>query len=266
MALTSTSKLLGDISPYQLFMLALCIFALSLVGVETVLQLDPATSTILQYADNFLCLLFLADFVANVISAPNRMRYFVTWGWLDLLSSIPAIDAFRIGRAARLFRILRVLRALKSARALAHFIMGKRAESAGLGAVLVSLLLVVFSSIAVLKFELPAGGNIQSAEDAMWWAVSTMTTVGYGDRYLITSEGRLVAILLMAAGVGVFGTLSGLVASWFLSPSAVESDHDRDEIKRLIQDLQMQLAQSLQRPAPVPLPPDANSATPQRDR
>ena len=47
----------------------------------------------------------------------------------------------------------------------------------------------------------------------MWCAVSTMTTVGYGDRYPITSEGRVVAIFLMAAGVGLFGTMSGLVAS-----------------------------------------------------
>lgn len=56
----------------------------------------------------------------------------------------------------------------------------------------------------------------------MWWAVSTMTTVGYGDRFPITTEGRVAAIILMAAGVGVFGTVSGLVASRFLSPLVAE--------------------------------------------
>jgi voltage-gated potassium channel len=236
------NALKAEVTPYQLFMLALCIFALTLLGGETLLPLDDPTRLIFRYADNALCILFLADFVSNFLRAPNRLRYMVTWGWIDLLSSIPALDALRIGRAARLFRIVRVLRALKSARALALFVMSKRAESAGLAAGLLALLLLVFGSVAILQVEPAAGGNIQTAEDAMWWAVTTMTTVGYGDRFPITSEGRLVAVVLMAAGVGVFGTLSGLVAGWFLSPAAKEADDDAQEIKRLIVELQQQLA------------------------
>jgi voltage-gated potassium channel len=129
------------------------------------------------------------------------------------------------------------LRGVKSARILGQFAAGRRAESALLASLLLSLLLVVFCSIAVLEFEVPAGGNIASAQDAMWWAVSTMTTVGYGDRYPITAEGRLVAIFLMAAGVGIFGVMSGLVVSWFLSPAAEAGDADRKEIKRLLIEL-----------------------------
>jgi len=238
----NAAKALIDVTPYQLFMLVLCIFALVILGAETVLPLDDSTTVILRYADNALCVLFLVDFVSNLLRAPNRLRYMAGWGWIDLLSSIPALDALRIGRAARLFRIVRVLRALKSARALAHYVISKRAQSAGLAAVLVALVLLVFSSIAVLQFEPSQGGNIVTAEDAMWWAVSTMTTVGYGDRFPITSEGRLIAVLLMAAGVGVFGTLSGLVAGWFLSPAAKEADDDAEEIKHLIIELRQQLA------------------------
>jgi voltage-gated potassium channel len=64
-----------------------------------------------------------------------------------------------------------------------------------------------------------------------------MTTVGYGDWYPITSEGRLVAFFLMAAGVGLFGTVSGAVASWFLSPAAEEAEVDLEEIKALLVEL-----------------------------
>ena len=60
--------------------------------------------------------------------------------------------------------------------------------------------------------------HITTAEDALWWAMTTITTVGYGDRYPTTTEGRLVAVGLMAVGVGLFGTLSGLAASWFTQP------------------------------------------------
>ena len=76
----------------------------------------------------------------------------------------------------------------------------------------------------------------------MWWAASTMTTVGYGDKYPITVEGRMVAVFLMAAGVGAFGVLSGLVASWFLSPAVEETDSDVEELKGMIKHLQVQLA------------------------
>lgn len=76
----------------------------------------------------------------------------------------------------------------------------------------------------------------------MWWAASTMTTVGYGDKYPVTAEGRLVAVFLMAAGVGAFGVLSGLVASWFLSPAVEETDSDIEELKEMIKQLQARLS------------------------
>jgi voltage-gated potassium channel len=138
-------------------------------------------------------------------------------------------------------RILRVVRGVKSARAVAHFLVARRAESAFLATVLLSLLVLVFSSVAVLQFESPGGGNIQNAEDAMWWAMSTMTTVGYGDRYPITTEGRLIAVFLMASGVGVFGTFSGLIASWFLSPAVDEADSDLARLERRLELIQERL-------------------------
>jgi voltage-gated potassium channel len=242
MPLHADAKALANGTPYQMFMVALSIFALSLLAANVLMPLDAATTTILQTADTAVCVLFLLDFGHNLLRAQNRWRYMVTWGWIDLLSSIPALDALRVGRAARVVRILRVLRAVKSVRVLAHVVVANRAESAGLAAVLASVLLLVFSSIAVLQFELPSGGNIQSAEDAMWWSVTTMTTVGYGDRFPVTSEGRFIAVVLMAAGVGVFGTLSGLMAGWFLSPDTKQADADRDELKRLVVQLRDQLA------------------------
>jgi voltage-gated potassium channel len=84
---------------------------------------------------------------------------------------------------------------------------------------MVSLLLIVVSSIAILQFETVPESNIKGAQDALWWAISTITTVGYGDRFPVTIEGRLVASFLMICGVGLFGTLSGFVASWFLKPT-----------------------------------------------
>ena len=224
-------------SPYQLFMLVLCVCALLILGAGTFIPLDDSTRTIFDYADNAICVVFLIDFLNSLIRAPAKGRYLVTWGWIDLLSSIPVIDALRWGRAARIMRILRILRMVKSAHVIVRLVLQRRAESALLAATLLALLLIVCCSIAILHFEVSAGGNIADAQDAVWWAVTTMTTVGYGDKYPITAEGRIVAVFLMAAGVGVFGTLSGLVASWFLSPAAKESDSDLMEIKRLLHEM-----------------------------
>jgi voltage-gated potassium channel len=234
-------QVIANAGPYQLFMLALSLFALTLLGADTVLPVSDETGAILQYADTAVCVLFLLDFIGSMVRAENRLRYFITWGWIDLLSSIPAIDLFRLGRAARILRILRILRAVRSVRVLAGFVISQRAQSAGLAASLLALLLLVFSSIAILQFEMPAGGNIQSAEDAVWWSLTTLTTVGYGDRFPITSGGRLVAVVLMVAGVGLVGTLSGIMAGWFLSAGAREADRDREELKRLVLQLQQQL-------------------------
>jgi len=218
-------------------MLALCIWALVVLAAGVFTRWNDSTGTILAYADTVVCGFFLIDFLKSLWEAEDKWRYLRTWGWIDLLSSIPVIDPLRWGRAVRALRILRVLRGMKSARTMAHFVFEGRKQSAFFTSVMLAFLLLISCSIAILEFERDSGGNITTAQDAMRWAVSTMTTVGYGDRYPITSEGRLIAVFLMTAGVGTFGVLAGLIASWFLSPVAEEADQDRKEIKELLLEL-----------------------------
>jgi voltage-gated potassium channel len=234
----------GDIdrkSPYVWFMLLVSILSLVGLAITTVGHLDPEQAAILDMADNFVCVLFFADFLVSLYSAPNRWSYFLRWGWLDLLSSVPAINAFRVTRAARVLRVLRVIRGIRATKVLTQFIVNRRAESAFLAVSLLSLLLVVVSSIAILQFEGAPGSNISSAEDAVWWALETITTVGYGDRYPVTDGGRLIATFLMVFGVGVFGTLSGFVASWFLKPEQEKLDSELATLIAEIRELRKRL-------------------------
>jgi voltage-gated potassium channel len=211
------------VSPgYQLFMLALCLYALGALAIQTTVHLEPGTRSILDYADYAVCSVFFLDFVVSLVRAPDRWRYFITWGWLDLLSTIPNIDVTRWGRAARILRVFRVLRGLRATKLLATLIVRRRAENAFLTASLAALLLITFCSIAVLHFETDPESNIKTPGDAIWWASTTITTVGYGDRYPVTGEGRIIAAMLMAGGVGLFGTFSGFLAAWFIGPQGKE--------------------------------------------
>ena len=86
---------------------------------------------------------------------------------------------------------------------------------------LLVLLVLEFGSIAVLYFEQNApGANITTGGDALWWAFVSITTVGYGDKFPTTPGGRVSAFFVLAAGVGLFGVLSGYLANFFLTPSS----------------------------------------------
>jgi voltage-gated potassium channel len=235
---------------YQLFMLVLCLFALGILAARTAARLAPETAGILDLADRGVCVIFLVDFAVSLWRAPDRWRYFSRWGWLDLLSSVPMVSFARWGRAIRIVRVLRVLRGARATRIVAGAILRRRAESAFLATSMLAILLIVFASIAILSFETTADSNIKTAEDAVWWAITTITTVGYGDRYPVTSGGRFIASILMFSGVGLFGTLSGFLAAWFLGhPEKSAADDLAREVRALRADIE-RLHQKLDGRAP----------------
>ena len=214
-----------DPTPYTLFIVALSVLSLLLVAVHGIWDLDEESRQILGQADLVLCLFFFYDFVHLLVRSDNRARYLYTWGWLDFISSIPAVWILRAARSARIVRVIRVLRTVRAARIMSSMVLKRRRENAVYAMILFSLVIVVVSSIAILEIEKGSpGANIQSADDALWWTITTITTVGYGDRYPVTREGRLVAAGVMFSGVGLFGTLTAAVASWFVSGNEKKED------------------------------------------
>ena len=93
-----------------------------------------------------------------------------------------------------------------------------KAKGALASVFILAILLLLSSSIAILQVETDPRSNIKTAEDALWWSYTTITTVGYGDLYPVTAEGRLIAIVVMTFGVGLFGTFTAYIASVFVKP------------------------------------------------
>ena len=127
------------------------------------------------------------------------------------------VGILRTGRIFRLIRLFRVIRAFKSTKQFLDQAFADKAKGTLSSLIVLAFLLLIFTSIAILQVETAPESNIKSAEDAIWWTYSTMTTVGYGDKYPVTTEGRIIAMVLMTFGVGIFGTFTAYVASKFVN-------------------------------------------------
>ncbi|WP_288902339.1 potassium channel family protein [uncultured Sneathiella sp.] len=215
------------INVFQLLILILSLFSVGSLLAESFLKLDSGTIEILMTADFVICFIFLYDFFKRFIGAENKIA-FMKWGWIDLISSIPVFDALRYGRLVRVVRVLRVLRVFTSSRNLFVALKENKIETTFNSVVLVSLMVIVFGAISVLHLERGVlESNIKEPMDALWWAFVTITTVGYGDYYPVTVEGRFIAILLMTNGIGIFATLSAMIASKFIQPDSTEAQHEQ---------------------------------------
>ena len=216
---------------YNIFILVLTILSLA-VMVLMILPLSDATHDILTVYDNLICVVFLIDFTVNITRAKPKRAYWIDRrGWLDLLGSIPSFGVLRITallRLARLSRLARISRLLKgeAKTALIKDIIDNRGQYAIFITLLLMLIVLTTSSVLILQFESRSpDANITTGGDALWWAIVTITTVGYGDFYPVTALGREVGVVVMFAGVGIIGALASILAS-ILVPSPKDPEVD----------------------------------------
>ncbi len=202
-----------DIDLFDLVMAILAIVALSLAGLQLSPLAPPGSelSKLLDDLDLGICAMFFADFVRSLVKAPERGRYLRGWGVFDLLSSIPVAaigpNLGGVARGLRLVRLIRVLRVLRSMRILVR--IGRRDPSVALlaGLILAGIVIFIGCCIGVLVAETGVS-DLGSADDVLWWAVVTSSTVGYGDLAPETGAGRAFAVGLMVVGIGAFATLT----------------------------------------------------------
>ena len=149
--------------------------------------------------------IFVVDFIARVSLAEQRRRYVVRHLHDLVILGVPVL------RPLRLLRLLVLLRVLN--RQAADSLRGRVAVYVSASAGLV----IFCAALAVLDAERGHhDSNINTFGDAIWWSVTTVTTVGYGDHYPVTTEGRCVAIGLMLAGIALIGVVTASFASWLI--------------------------------------------------
>jgi voltage-gated potassium channel len=155
---------------------------------------------------------FALDYLIQMTLAPNKKKYFKT----HLLELVLVVVPF--------FRPLRALRALvfttqASVRSKLTLI-----KSIPLVMTAAALLMIIIMGAAILDIERSApGSNIHTPMDALWWGLVTITTIGYGDRFPVTTEGRLIAGVLIIFGVAMISTITASFAAWILSQDKDDS-------------------------------------------
>jgi voltage-gated potassium channel Kch len=222
------------LTTYDLVIGILAIFSIIILIPLYFGNFSSSDQQILTILEDSLCAVFLFDFFRSLRLAPDKLGYFFKGGgWLDLLGSIP-LSAFAIFRVARLFRLVRLLRKMTGGELL-RILTRHLAQSTLLFTLVVALLLVFTISWIVLAAEQNAvGANIKNYHEAVWWAFVTITTVGYGDYYPVTTLGQSMAVILMFFGLGIIGVLSSYLATTFLSlqsrrKAKVEGENESDE-------------------------------------
>ncbi len=230
------------LEPFDIGMMLLSLVAVVLVSVLLVVPLEPDVERYLITMDTVICIIFLLHFGYKMVRSDSPWRY-LRHHWIDLVASIPMVEPFRL---ARFLQVLRVIRLLRVAR---HTLLPTfKAKIQTTLATLMTVLLVVIGaaglSIYLVEHDAP-GAMIHSAEDALWWSLVTISTVGYGDFYPVTTTGRVIAVLLIMCGVSLFGVISGYLVSHFISPD--EEDQLALQSKRITRiDLQVEeLQQSM---------------------
>jgi voltage-gated potassium channel len=217
---------------WQVLILLASVAVLIVLGISLLVPLPLEIRRVLDVADVAICAVFMADFFLLFYLHLDRKRYLLTWGWLDFLSSIPLVDPFRWGRLARIVRLLRLFRGLRGSSGLLKRLFVNKRETTIFAIILTLLSVAVFSSVAILVAEEGSGSKIDTAENAVWWTLTTMTTVGYGDLAPVTTLGRAVAVLTMFAGIGVFGAFTALIASFL-----VRSSKDHASLEKIVERL-----------------------------
>lgn len=201
---------------YEIFILAISL--LSYINLILLFWLpDGQPRSVINLVDIIVAGLFFIDFVTRFTRAENKAHYFFKqYGWSDLLSAVP-LSLFNIFRIFRIARFLRYARKEGGKRVL-RSLLKKIPEAALYGVFFLILLVLEFGSIGVLIAEASApNANITTAGDALWWVYVSITTVGYGDKYPVTSLGRMVGVLTLTVGVGLFGVVTAYIANAFLS-------------------------------------------------
>jgi voltage-gated potassium channel len=216
---------------YELFVFLLVVLSIANSALELLLNSGEARRVVL-IIEIGISLFLMSDAIVRLLRAPQKRRFLLDYhGWMVLVGSLPL-------PGARLFRLLQTALITRKLRRSDYALMGrivveKRAQSTLAVVAFLAVLVLEVGGIMILRAESSSpAANIKTASDALWWGYVTVATVGYGDKYPVTNSGRVVGVLMMTIGVGLFGVITGFLADWFRRPRKPTATVDQREARQ----------------------------------
>ena len=199
--------------------LAFAVLAIAFVAVGFAAdEATPEWRSLLDGVDLGLTVLFVLEFSTRLWAAEPRRNY-LRGHWIDLVALVPVVRGVRVFRIVRLLRLVRAFAGM--GRVLAG--LGRLARHRGLVWLFAAWSgVMVVCSLGLYAAENGVNQAVESPLDALWWGITTMTTVGYGDVTPVTPEGRLAAVVLMVLGIGLYSAITATITSFLLAPDREE--------------------------------------------
>lgn len=209
----------------------LILLSLISFSIETLPDNSEKTKHLLEIIESTCIIIFTIEYLLRIFVAEKPLKYvFSFFGLIDLLAIIPFyLKAMVDLRALRIFRVFRVFNALKLVRynkALHRFhVAAKIIKEEIILFLMIASILIFLSACGIYYFENKAQPEaFSSIFDSLWWAIVTLTTVGYGDVYPITAGGKIFTFFVLIIGVGIITVPGGLVASALSRATKLEQD------------------------------------------
>ncbi len=202
---------------FDTVVLTVIVGGLAVEGVATLEGLSPRTGQVLFLASTAVTSLFVIEYALRLVTAPKRWRYMTSfYGIVDLAAILPTLLGLDL-RALRAFRLFRLLRLLKITRARALNRFGKAlwtVKDEGLIFLFTTAVVLYLAAAGIYYFEHEAQPEtFGSIPESLRWAVTTLTTVGYGDAYPVTAGGRGFTAVILLCGMAIVAAPAGLVAA-----------------------------------------------------
>lgn len=205
---------------FAFFIQALILLSVITFSIETIPNLKPQTRTILQTIEWFSVIIFSLEYLLRIYVADSKPKFiFSFFGIIDLLAILPFYLSFGIDlrslRALRFLRLFRILKLVRYNKAMNHFTSAiKSAKEEIFLFIFITLILIYFSAVGIYYFENEAQPeHFSSIFDSLWWAIITLTTVGYGDVYPITVGGKVFTFFILMIGLGIVAIPTGIISS-----------------------------------------------------
>ena len=215
----AASRIVGN-RTFNLSIQALIILVLVSFSIDTLPDLHPTARQALEVVELLIVAVFSVEYVLRLVaSRPMRSYALSFFGIIDLAAILPFYLAAGLDvQSLRAVRLLRLFRALKLVRYSAAITRIARAFQIAKEALVLfacaTTLILYFAAVGIYYFENEAQPeSFASVFDGLWWAVATLTTVGYGDVFPITAGGKLFTFIVLVTGLGVVAVPTGLIAS-----------------------------------------------------